>query len=153
MPSAQCGTCWWHPPLQGIVLRMLRSGGIGRKMCAGTTCVACSVVEHVLQSMSALQPDWETCYLDLRPYMNRAPFTIRKDSSAARAHQVGGQPGFYVCVSTCPHVACRISQSSNDPLHGGHRKDFPSHAVQFAELGPSCLCDDRLAFSGNMHCS
>ncbi|GFH09782.1 uncharacterized protein HaLaN_04991 [Haematococcus lacustris] len=29
-----------------------------------------------------------TLYLDLRPFMNRAPFTIRKDSSAGRAHQV-----------------------------------------------------------------
>mmetsp|Transcript_19521 Transcript_19521/g.42325 ORF Transcript_19521/g.42325 Transcript_19521/m.42325 type:complete len:908 (+) Transcript_19521:79-2802(+) len=32
--------------------------------------------------------DIDNLYLDLRPYMNRAPFTINKDSSASRSHQV-----------------------------------------------------------------
>jgi chloride channel 7 len=27
-------------------------------------------------------------YLDLRPFVNRSPFTVRKDCSASRAHQV-----------------------------------------------------------------
>ncbi len=33
--------------------------------------------------------DLRSLYLDLRPYMNRSPFTVRKDCSASRAHQVG----------------------------------------------------------------
>lgn len=32
--------------------------------------------------------DISQLYIDLRPYMNRSPLTIRKDCSAARAHQV-----------------------------------------------------------------
>lgn len=38
--------------------------------------------------LDTARPDFESLYLDLRPYMNRAPFTIRKDCSASRAHQV-----------------------------------------------------------------
>eukprot|EP00983_Pelagomonas_calceolata_P013997 448566-Pelagomonas_calceolata.AAC.1 len=49
-------------------------------------------------------------YLDLRPFMNRAPFTIRTDCSAARAHQVGGGGGIgggdiYRCNSPSALVA------------------------------------------------
>lgn len=32
-------------------------------------------------------------YLDLRPFANRSPFTVRKDCSASRAHQVGARGG------------------------------------------------------------
>ena len=32
--------------------------------------------------------DLNSIYIDMRPYMNRSPFTIRKDCSASRAHQV-----------------------------------------------------------------
>lgn len=42
--------------------------------------------------LDSARPDLESLYLDLRPYMNRAPFTVRKDSSASRAHQVSYLP-------------------------------------------------------------
>lgn len=34
--------------------------------------------------------DLSGLFLDLRPFANRSPFTVRKDCSASRAHQVGG---------------------------------------------------------------
>ena len=34
--------------------------------------------------------DLSQLFLDLRPYMNRSPFTVHKDCSASRAHQVRG---------------------------------------------------------------
>lgn len=37
--------------------------------------------------------DLSQLYLDLRPYMNRSPFTIRKDCSASRTHQAFVQLG------------------------------------------------------------
>jgi chloride channel 7 len=34
--------------------------------------------------------DLSSLFIDMRPYMNRSPFTVRRDCSASRAHQVGG---------------------------------------------------------------
>jgi chloride channel 7 len=50
--------------------------------------------------------DLSGLYLDLRPYMNRSPFTVHKDCSASRAHQVGVCRGgwmgcMYVVVEPC----------------------------------------------------
>jgi len=53
-------------------------------------------VPHVLPTQHAAN-----LYLDLRPFMNRAPFTIRTDCSAARAHQVGSH------VVRPLHTVCR----------------------------------------------
>lgn len=33
--------------------------------------------------------DLSSLYIDMRPYMNRSPFTVRRDCSASRVHQVG----------------------------------------------------------------
>jgi chloride channel 7 len=32
--------------------------------------------------------DLSSLYIDMRPYMNRSPFTVRRDCSASRVHQV-----------------------------------------------------------------
>jgi chloride channel 7 len=39
--------------------------------------------------------DLSSLYIDMRPYMNRSPFTVRRDCSASRVHQVGLE---FVCV-------------------------------------------------------
>src|SRR5512139_3178560 len=36
--------------------------------------------------------DLSSLYIDMRPYMNRSPFTVRRDCSASRVHQVRAQP-------------------------------------------------------------
>lgn len=33
--------------------------------------------------------DLRSLFIDMRPYMNRSPFTVRRDCSGSRAHQVG----------------------------------------------------------------
>eukprot|EP00197_Chlamydomonas_leiostraca_P009699 CAMPEP_0202866324 /NCGR_PEP_ID=MMETSP1391-20130828/7318_1 /ASSEMBLY_ACC=CAM_ASM_000867 /TAXON_ID=1034604 /ORGANISM="Chlamydomonas leiostraca, Strain SAG 11-49" /LENGTH=886 /DNA_ID=CAMNT_0049546257 /DNA_START=42 /DNA_END=2702 /DNA_ORIENTATION=+ len=65
------------------------------------------------------RPDLESLYLDLRPYMNRAPFTIRKDCSAARAHQV------FVCLGL-RHLI--VVDAHNDVVGIITRKDL-DHAA------------------------
>jgi chloride channel 7 len=37
--------------------------------------------------------DLSSLFIDIRPYMNRSPFTVRRDCSASRAHQVGSSEG------------------------------------------------------------
>lgn len=49
--------------------------------------------------------DLSSLFIDMRPYMNRSPFTVRRDCSASRAHQVGSRAhhkasGLSQCVCT-----------------------------------------------------
>jgi hypothetical protein len=38
--------------------------------------------------------DLSALYIDMRPYMNRSPFTVRRDCSASRLHEVSGGGGW-----------------------------------------------------------
>mmetsp|Transcript_27215 Transcript_27215/g.70076 ORF Transcript_27215/g.70076 Transcript_27215/m.70076 type:complete len:298 (+) Transcript_27215:3-896(+) len=59
-------------------------------------------------------------YLDLRPFMNRAPFTIRTDCSAARAHQVFMGIGLrhLLVVDSAGHVVGIITRKDLDHAAG-----------------------------------
>jgi len=48
-----------------------------------------SATSAPLDALQLQQPgvDLSTVFIDIRPYMNRTPFTVRKDCSASRAHQ------------------------------------------------------------------
>lgn len=69
--------------------------------------------------LETARPDLESLYLDFRPYMNRAPFTIRKDSAAARAHQA------FVCLGM-RHLI--VVDAHNDVVGIITRKDL-DHAA------------------------
>jgi len=50
--------------------------------------------------------DLRSLYIDMRPYMNRSPFTVRRDCSASRAHQVSqDDPTEFITCSQTP-AAC-----------------------------------------------
>lgn len=51
--------------------------------------------------------DLSALFIDLRPYMNRSPFSVRKDCSASRAHQVCGM---MMHVTIPPPPACLTRQ-------------------------------------------
>jgi chloride channel 7 len=40
------------------------------------------------QGLGGVSVDLSSLYIDMRPYMNRSPFTVRRDCSASRVHQV-----------------------------------------------------------------
>lgn len=40
------------------------------------------------QGLGGGSVDLSSLYIDMRPYMNRSPFTVRRDCSASRVHQV-----------------------------------------------------------------
>lgn len=40
------------------------------------------------QGLGSGSVDLSSLYIDMRPYMNRSPFTVRRDCSASRVHQV-----------------------------------------------------------------
>lgn len=48
--------------------------------------------------------DLSSLYIDMRPYMNRSPFTVRRDCSASRVHQV--RVGFGLCQLGCWFTLC-----------------------------------------------
>jgi hypothetical protein len=61
--------------------------------------------------------DLSSLFIDMRPYMNRSPFTVRRDCSASRAHQVGSRkrssssPYCWCVVSVwCSCVECCVAQ-------------------------------------------
>lgn len=59
-------------------------------------------------------------FVDLRPYMNRSPFTVRKDCSASRAHQafVGLGLRHLIVVDNHNHVAGIITRKDLDHAAG-----------------------------------
>ncbi|GFR49429.1 hypothetical protein Agub_g11486 [Astrephomene gubernaculifera] len=64
--------------------------------------------------------DLSSLYIDLRPYMNRSPLTIRKDCSAARAHQVFINLGLrhLLVVDAHNHVVGMITRKDLDHAAG-----------------------------------
>ncbi|GIL89138.1 hypothetical protein Vretimale_16173 [Volvox reticuliferus] len=64
--------------------------------------------------------DLSNLYIDLRPYMNRSPLTIRKDCSAARAHQVFINLGLrhLLVVDAHNHVVGIITRKDLDHAAG-----------------------------------
>ncbi|KAG2485675.1 hypothetical protein HYH03_015647 [Edaphochlamys debaryana] len=64
--------------------------------------------------------DLSNLYMDLRPYMNRSPLTIRKDCSAARAHQVFLNLGLrhLLVVDAHNHVVGIITRKDLDHAAG-----------------------------------
>ncbi|KAG2454447.1 hypothetical protein HYH02_001466 [Chlamydomonas schloesseri] len=64
--------------------------------------------------------DLSNLYIDLRPYMNRSPLTIRKDCSAARAHQVFLNLGLrhLLVVDAHNHVVGIITRKDLDHAAG-----------------------------------
>ncbi|KAF5836603.1 chloride channel [Dunaliella salina] len=69
---------------------------------------------------SSMQEQASGLYLDLRPFMNRAPFTIRTDCSAARAHQVFIRIGLrhLLVVDSAGHVVGIITRKDLDHAAG-----------------------------------
>jgi chloride channel 7 len=61
-------------------------------------------------------------YLDLRPYMNRSPFTVRRDCSAARAHQafVGLGLRHLLVVDGSTAAACGVITRKDLDHAAGH---------------------------------
>ncbi|GLI59663.1 hypothetical protein VaNZ11_001600 [Volvox africanus] len=64
--------------------------------------------------------DLSNLYIDLRPYMNRSPLTIRKDCSSARAHQVFINLGLrhLLVVDAHNHVVGIITRKDLDHAAG-----------------------------------
>lgn len=62
----------------------------------------------------------DNLYLDMRPYMNRSPLTVRKDCSAARAHQVFVNLGLrhLLVVDVHNHVVGMITRKDLDHAAG-----------------------------------
>lgn len=89
--------------------------------------------------MLAVQP-LANLYLDLRPYMNRAPFTVRGDSAASRAHQVFLSLGLrhLIVVDAHNHVAGIITRKDLDHA-AGHGWWRMSHQASVPERAPKTL--------------
>jgi hypothetical protein len=48
--------------------------------------------------------DLSSLYIEMRPYMDRSPFTVRRDCSASRVHQV--RVAFRLCQLGCWFTLC-----------------------------------------------
>jgi chloride channel 7 len=99
-------------------------GGGGGAAAAGATADAPAPANGSSGSLAPLNPSdldpLAGLYLDLRPYMNRSPFTVRRDCSAARAHQafVGLGLRHLVVVDALGGVAGIITRKDLDHAAG-----------------------------------
>jgi CBS-domain-containing membrane protein len=80
----------------------------------------------------------DSLYVDLRPFMNRAPFTIRGDASASRAHQVFMGLGLrhLIVVDQLNHVVGMITRKDLDHA-AGHGWWRVSHQAQAPQPPPA----------------
>eukprot|EP00798_Chlamydomonas_sp_ICE-L_P028786 gene28786-31974_t len=76
-------------------------------------------------------------YIDMRPYMNRSPFTIRTECSASRAHEVFVGLGLrhLIVVDQHNNIAGMITRKDLDHAAGhgwwrlSHMADAPKHGL------------------------
>ncbi|MEW5297643.1 MAG: hypothetical protein WDW36_000839 [Sanguina aurantia] len=90
----------------------------------------------------------KTLYLDLRPYMNRSPFTVRKDCSASRAHQAFVNLGLrhLVVVDAQNHVVGVITRKDLDHA-AGHGWWRASHVAEPPKNAFMSTLQDRLGLT------